>query len=755
MASGVLAHPPWHALFRVRLRWDGLVKSGNWTRKHFLSTPPLATETPAMRQVMAHPYPEQAPDATLFEEAGEEYHEGAAGTEEFTALKHMDAAVNSPSLLLKELVKAGKYEDATRVLGELVDMGVEIVPHPVYHFAACDALLNQNLSQDERVEAFAQWWSYFPPRTEVKDAPRSLKSVLALLSRNDPAPDIPLIIRFALLAASKGYAPLIAQEIITTVARYATAEVSLGFLEDFCATALDYEKSLAKGHRPSRRKGRLFPGSIPFWYGQAINELALSGRSSSALALLRRARSHGMRIGWFAYDALCRQLRLESKSDKVTAVMHMWRMQQRGEEEFESLAGEASPSPELTQRHDPAERGASVQTDSPNLSRPSSESGHSGFSSSVRLEATPSPEEKTQRYHPAERDASVHTDSPDLSRPSFRSGHCGFSSWVGLTRFLKRSLAAGETCMSAEELSLYITGCLSTRRTTLVNRLRARAYRHERLIEHWAFAELLRYRTTGRSLSTIMEVFRYHFHLVGVPHIELDIRLDCTPLRPMIRRKLPPTAKHTLFMWGVFLEKARLRDEVDWLYIQFLKAVAASRELPVSSTSFISVHTGYQSVAREDHSRCIPPPSLFDARHFALFMHAFDRIVSPRVTSRVVLDMYSLGVAPNDEVFMAFVSSLRYLPTHCPPTGMLDYFEAHLQKHDRSHEEADSGWPKAQALVFIYSGVMLRLLSDNRRADAVDVGRRFRAKVSYLTGSTEAADAALHQLATTHALRTF
>ncbi|KAI0367645.1 hypothetical protein BV20DRAFT_542217 [Pilatotrama ljubarskyi] len=685
MASWVLAHHPWHALLRVRLRWDGLVKSGSWTRKKFLSTPPLTTETPAMRQVKAYPYPESAPDATLFEDASQEYHEAAGGTEGYTALYPVDSVTDHPSMLLKELVKAGKYRDATRVHSELVQMGVGVVQHPVYHFAACQALRDRSLTPQERTEAFVQWWSLFPPRTEIHDAERSIHSVFAETLREDPAPDVPLLIRFALLAASKGYARLVAEETIPAITRYGSARVALRFLEEFCTTAWNYEMSLVEDNRhPRDLLDQLLNDKFPVWYSSAIKELADTGRTSSAMGLLHLARSRGMRIRQSACGALSRLFRREPNAEAVAMVARIRRLQDGESELPEDLTGEACSSHEHMH--------VTVKPDSPGTWPPSA-----GL-------------------------------FPGSSPP-----------WVKIPRSLKRSSAKGKSLVSAEQLWRLVTTY------QFVSRLRARAYQHEKLYAQWASAELLRYRTSDSALTTLVQVFESHFHVVGVPRIQLDVRLSGpVPWRQLIRRKLAPSAWHTLLMWDAFVERARTRSQVQRLYIQFLRNVATSRELPVSSVPFVSSQPPIEPNADLEEHRTIPPPSLFDTCHFAVFMRAFERVELPRVSSRVILDMYHLGFEPNYEVFPAFVSSLRHLPSDSPPTPMLDFFEEQIDEGDRVTKDSRS--PRTQTLVFVYTGVMRRLLLDKRRADAEEVADRFKAKVPYHVGSNAATDEVLREL---------
>ena len=245
MASWVLAHPPWHSLARVRLRWDMLANAGSWMRtgRHFLNTPTLSLavdlneETPAMREIKAYPYPSNPPDASLFEDADEYATVSMAHEEKKPTLFDIPWG-SPPCTLLKHLVQAGRYEDAEKVYAELKDMNVEIRPHPVYHFIARKILSTPDLAPQQRLKEFVKWWSLVPA---TKDLARSVGFIRAEILRKDHVPDIPLIANFALLAASKGYAIQVAQDVIYVISRYAPPSFTKHFLEEFCISQWKYE----------------------------------------------------------------------------------------------------------------------------------------------------------------------------------------------------------------------------------------------------------------------------------------------------------------------------------------------------------------------------------------------------------------------------------------------------------------------------------------------------------------------------------
>ena len=334
MASWVLAHPPWQSLARVRFRWDHLVKAGGWTSRQFLNTPTSSTdvETPMMREIKAYPYPTSSPDASLFEDPTEDYYDASEGI----STTH-DSTPVYPCSILKNLVMEGKYEDAERVHTELVRLGVEVRPHPIYHHVARHLLASPGIPSHARLDAFVKWWSLVPPRSEV-DSRRSVGFILTETLRKDFVPDIPLIARFALLAASKGYAQQVAQDVITTLARYAPPQFTIKFLEDFCVSEWNYERSSGEHkHSPRDALQVLLRRDFKSWYSHAIHAFALANDFGPAVDAFKIAVSRQFFIRTTTYHLLRQKIRSSSDTQLARDVEALW-------EERCLAVGESAPN---------------------------------------------------------------------------------------------------------------------------------------------------------------------------------------------------------------------------------------------------------------------------------------------------------------------------------------------------------------------------------------------------------------------------
>lgn len=326
MASWVLAHPSWHSLARFRLRFDALVKMGGMTSKQFLSTPTLSTdtETPMMKEIKAYPYPSVSPDSSLFEEPDEGYVLAAGATEEYATSLPLDRNRTDPCYTLQRLVIEGSYEDAERVHAELVEHGVEIRPHPVYHFIARKLLGTDNVPSQDRVDGFVKWWSLVPPKSEW-NCTRSVGFILTETLRKDAVPDVPLIAKFALLAASKGYASQVSSDVIDVLARFAPPGLTMQFLGQFCVAAWNYETSLpAYKASPQMVAKNLLEVQFPAWYSSAVRTFASAGNFAPAIAALQVACSRNIFVTQGTYSHLLQRLDWANEKNYIRVLESLW-----------------------------------------------------------------------------------------------------------------------------------------------------------------------------------------------------------------------------------------------------------------------------------------------------------------------------------------------------------------------------------------------------------------------------------------------
>ncbi|KAI0739057.1 hypothetical protein C8Q80DRAFT_226623 [Daedaleopsis nitida] len=668
MASWVLAHPPWHSLARGRLRWDHLIRVTRMTGKQFLNTPTLPTsiETPMMRAMKAYPYPSSPLDASLFEESTEEYHDARH------TLDPTEEDVNPhPSDILKELVKQERFEDVERVYAELVNANIEIRPHPAYHFVARRILSTDTKPSQARLDAFVKWWSLVPSKDEVF-CRRSVYNILVETLHNDPVPDIPLIANFALLAASKGYGNLVAPHVVIALARYAPSPYTLRFLEKLCNAAWHYKTSMkADNASLDKLTKQLLKGSFSAWYSYAVRTFAHDTNFDSALDAYKIACERGIFITPVAFRFLLRGLLKAEKAQDVDTVQALW----------EGGGQEAKISP---------------------LPMPSN--------LPLRL-AIP--------------------DSRDVQK------------MAAAARQVKQALRE-RVSLHAKTLTSLINAFLSEGRLSLLARLRRLAYRSgDASISTWVLAEMNYYESYHPDATTLIpSIFRRHFFPVGIPmdvlepfaHPRPNLWVMSAPRpngdlpllgdAPPIHRRLHPTHHHVYILWNVAAHSSPRLPNLITRYRAFVRSVAASRGFPSSfplSHAPLSTDDGGYVEPR-------PPYSLYKARTFNIFLENFKRFNSPLFITYVILDLFRMGLKPDQLTENTFIDSLHIKPTIEDIRKVLEYWERKVNDMCKDLETwpstvvIDSIATRKALLEFLYLGMMKRLIKDDRPADAREVG---------------------------------
>ena len=156
--------------------------------------------------------------------------------------KHLILPDLSNETLIR-LVKGERYAAADRIRVRLIDTGIPIQPHFIYEKAALAGLRWPNL--DTRLRAFSTWFSLVPngqhtsgPPQEEQDPFRETRN--ALFRSGFPSANLPLIIKFALICASKGYAHVIWREVILVLISFVTPAIGAKYLRDFEDAAMQH-----------------------------------------------------------------------------------------------------------------------------------------------------------------------------------------------------------------------------------------------------------------------------------------------------------------------------------------------------------------------------------------------------------------------------------------------------------------------------------------------------------------------------------
>lgn len=312
MASSALRLAPWLPAGRARFKLE-LLTSRAWsqTKNHFSASYQIPAEHPSAKALEKMPYPTTPVDHSIFEEESSEY---TSITRPSPTAATPDSHRTLTSVqVLEQLVQQKKFKDADRLLSELLEMRIQIPLNPVYEGAA-RRCLDRNYDGN-RLESFTRWFSLLP---NALHSTRKFRAIRYKLLGSPHTPPLDLIVRFGLIAASKGHHRYIMHEIVSTVVRYAHPAVSAKFLRMFEAEALAWRKDIRRGI--VTKKGAQIQKDL---YSLAVRTQTASGRLQDAVDLLQNARSRGINVTGFTYQMLMRELEQKGHEELLVIAQHI------------------------------------------------------------------------------------------------------------------------------------------------------------------------------------------------------------------------------------------------------------------------------------------------------------------------------------------------------------------------------------------------------------------------------------------------
>ncbi|CAA7269949.1 unnamed protein product [Cyclocybe aegerita] len=256
-------------------------------------TPPSVADLIAEQLPAILPEPVQTDD--VFEEEGPEYiYHPPTTTDE------AHAAMQSTGVLVT-LVETGNYTQAYALLKEIKELEIPIPTSHIYQEPAQAALKNDDLRPAQKQDVFSTWFSLVPAAHEVE--PGYEYEETRRLVTQAVVTDIPLIIRFALIMARKGYAERVSHHTIPYIIRWTDWEVGQKFLDDFNAANKAYVDEL----RP-RNGGYLKRKTATNSRGTAIRALAYANRLDEAIRLLPDPDNPTFRLTTYTYNVILNRL---------------------------------------------------------------------------------------------------------------------------------------------------------------------------------------------------------------------------------------------------------------------------------------------------------------------------------------------------------------------------------------------------------------------------------------------------------------
>lgn len=231
----------------------------------------------------------------IFEEDGEEY--AIMQPKDSTP----DHASTQSAGVLRKLVQDGLYNQAYAFLKEVQGVGAAIPSSFLYEQPAIAVVSDPGMSAEEKLERFTAWFFLIPPdhiAPHISDF-----AELRRLLLQPHLIQLPLVMRFGLLLAEKGYADRLSVAIIPLVLRCTTPEVGRFFLDNFCQANERYITDPNNQIATSRAAFRIKKTTTNV-LGQAVRALAYSGRLDEAIALLPDPKNPTFKLTTYTYNVI-------------------------------------------------------------------------------------------------------------------------------------------------------------------------------------------------------------------------------------------------------------------------------------------------------------------------------------------------------------------------------------------------------------------------------------------------------------------
>ena len=235
----------------------------------------------------------------VFEEDGEEY----AMMQPIVSTA--DHASTQSTGVLQKLVQDGLYNQAYAFLKEVQGVGAAIPSSFLYEQPAIAVVSDPETSAEEKLERFTAWFSLIPP-DHIAPHISDFAELRRLLLQSHLI-QLPLVMRFGLLLAEKGYADRLSVTIIPLVLRSTTPEVGRFFLDNFCQANERYIIDPNNQIATSRAAFRIKKTTTNV-LGQAVRALAYSGRVDEAIALLPDSKNPTFKLTTYTYNVILQRL---------------------------------------------------------------------------------------------------------------------------------------------------------------------------------------------------------------------------------------------------------------------------------------------------------------------------------------------------------------------------------------------------------------------------------------------------------------
>ncbi|KAI0729864.1 hypothetical protein C8Q72DRAFT_291616 [Fomitopsis betulina] len=705
MAASVLRGPSWRSFYSARSALEALTASLRPTLAASKTYFSLSPETPTMQAMRKMEYPDTPADSSIFEEPVD--------------LSHIPEAQHTISLtadLPAHLIAEGNFEEAFRVLDEMRRMHLHPRPSQVFVEAALHAYHVAKLAGvQQHCSTFRLLYLLIPPASKSGGLTYSQSRKVLDVLLGSPVLDLPLVEWYIRINVSKGYFIRDYAAIVSDFVRLSNQHSIIRLLDAIYYRSRRLPDRLARlpskqtSHRESdarflARRNYRRNQMLRAVYSEVIDRLCRSGRAQEAAIVLQAARRRSIPVSTSVLSRLDPKLETILDAGSVSLVKQLLQAWPANSQHTHGQVESATPSLDLRDLHEPTQLARAI---------------------------------RVLRQH-------VHAS----------------------------------TCPIPSELVHVIDACIRAGRIPLLTLLRKKAYRTTSSAMKWALAEMLFY-SKQRDAPALSIVFANSFRMVGVPlqslHHAWFLRVGLPPTKfplpksplqglamsslPHVKHKIWPSAYHTAMVWHACVKETKRGGAVKKLYYELLAQVVAAREAERSEPEHASSgptqrHGTSLSSAKQTTMGPRGPSWMYRDAHFNIFIKALGKR-SPAAASRVVSDMYRLGIKPSEESMIVLLRCFAVHNKHDMLLDLLTRMEATFtQQHSCNSDSniATTDKPVASDLVLpapnvaAYLVVIENLIKNDRSETALQVAMRMLKNLSYRSGADTAADQVLREL---------
>ncbi|KAJ7686666.1 hypothetical protein B0H17DRAFT_1136758 [Mycena rosella] len=212
---------------------------------------------------------------------------------------------------LENMVAERHYEQAWRILHELLEFGTEIPFSAVYEEAALAALKVEARTKpeiDNQIQRFKQWFSLIPPADQ--SPPRKFGRLRARILLS-PLISIQLLMEFGLIAAEKGFATNTYSHVIPVVAMYGDPDNTIQFVDEIRLRNRTFLERTCPADTIDRKDRTLHVDII----GVAVRQLARARRFDHAMQLIPdHSVETDFHLSSYTYNFLIHQMKMTQDS---------------------------------------------------------------------------------------------------------------------------------------------------------------------------------------------------------------------------------------------------------------------------------------------------------------------------------------------------------------------------------------------------------------------------------------------------------